>query len=137
MDNFEPKIIGFYCNWSSQMGVDAAGIEGASYPPSVRLIRVMCSGSVDPEVIIGAFKKGADGVLILGCHLGNCHYRLGNYNALRQVRLLQKTLEQFGVEKERLRMEWISVAEGKRFAGLVHQMTEELRRLGPLKRVSS
>ena len=133
MDNFEPRIIGFYCSWSSQTGVDSAGIEGASYPANLRLIRVMCSGSVDPEVIIEAFKKGADGVLILGCHLGNCHYRNGNYHALRRSLLLQKTLEQFGLEKERLRVEWVSVAEGKRFASLVSEMTEELRQLGPLK----
>jgi F420-non-reducing hydrogenase iron-sulfur subunit len=136
MDNFEPRIIGFYCNWSSQMGVDSAGVEGASYPPNLRLIRVMCSGSVDPEVIIEAFKRGADGVLILGCHLGNCHYRNGNYNALRRYRLLQKMLDQFGLERERLRLEWVSVAEGKRFAGLVGEMTEELRRLGPLRQLS-
>jgi F420-non-reducing hydrogenase iron-sulfur subunit len=136
MENFEPRIIGFYCNWSSQIGVDSAGVEGASYPANVRLIRVMCSGSVDPEVVIEAFKKGADGVLILGCHLGNCHYRVGNYNALRRFQLLQKTLDQFGFEKERLRLEWVSVAEGKRFAGLVGEMTEGIRRLGPLGQIS-
>ena len=133
MKHFEPRIIGFYCNWSSQMGVDSAGVEGASYPSNLRLIRVMCSGSVDPEVIIEAFKKGADGVLILGCHLGNCHYRNGNYNALKRYILLQKILDQFGVEKERLRLEWISVAEGKRFANLVGEMTEEIRKLGPMR----
>jgi len=96
----------------------------------------MCSGSVDPEVVIKAFKRGADGVLILGCHLGNCHYRNGNYNALRRYLLLQKTLEQFGLEKDRLRLEWVSVAEGKRFAGLVGEMTEALRKLGPLSHSS-
>jgi F420-non-reducing hydrogenase iron-sulfur subunit len=136
MNHFEPRIIGFYCNWSSQTGVDSAGVEGASYPSNLRLIRVMCSGSVDPEVVIEAFKKGADGVLILGCHLGNCHYRNGNYNTLRRIRLLQRTLEQFGLEKERLRLEWVSVAEGKRFAGLVNEMTEALRKLGPLKQLA-
>jgi len=136
MENFEPRIIGFYCNWSSQIGVDSAGVEGASYPANVRLIRVMCSGSVDPEVVIEAFKKGADGVLVLGCHLGNCHYRVGNYNALKRFQLLQKTLDQFGFEKERLRLEWVSVAEGKRFAGLVGEMTEGIRRLGPLGQIS-
>ena len=136
MENFEPRIIGFYCNWSAQIGVDSAGVEGASYPANVRLIRVMCSGSVDPEVVMEAFKKGADGILILGCHLGNCHYRNGNYNALRRYQLLQKTLDQFGFEKERLRLEWVSVAEGKRFAGLVGEMTEGLRKLGPLGQIS-
>jgi len=131
MDNFEPKIIGFYCNWSSQMGVDSAGIEGAPYPANLRLVRVMCSGSVDPEMVIEAFKRGADGVLILGCHLGNCHYRNGNYSVLKRHRLLGKVMEQFGLERERMRLEWVSVAEGKRFARLVGELTEELRRLGP------
>ena len=136
MENFEPRIIGFYCSWSSQIGVDSAGAEGASYPANLRLIRVMCSGSVDPEVVMEAFKKGADGILILGCHLGNCHYRNGNYSALRRYQLLQKTLSQFGFEKERLRVEWVSVAEGKRFAGLVGEMTEGIRKLGPLGQIS-
>ena len=136
MKDFELKIIGFYCNWSSQTGVDSAGVEGASYPPNLKLIRVMCSGSIDPELIVEAFKKGADGVLVLGCHLGNCHYRVGNYNALRRLRLLQRMLEQFGVERKRLRLEWVSVAEGRRFAGLVDQMTKELQKLGPLRRFS-
>jgi len=131
MDRFEPKIIGFHCNWSSQMGVDSAGVEGASYPTNLRLVRVMCSGSVDPEMVIEAFKRGADGVLILGCHLGNCHYRNGNYNALRRYRLLGRMLEQFGLEKERLRLECVSVAEGKRFAALAREVTAELRTLGP------
>ncbi len=136
MKHFEPRIIGFYCNWSSQIGIDSAGVEEASYPSNLRLMRVMCSGSVDPEVIIEAFKRGADGVLILGCHLGNCHYRNGNYNALKRYHLLQKTLEQFGVERERLRLEWVSVAEGKRFANLVGRWTDELRKLGPMRQFS-
>ena len=113
------------------MGVDSAGIEGAPYPANLRLVRVMCSGSVDPEMVIEAFKRGADGVLILGCHLGNCHYRNGNYSVLKRHRLLGKVMEQFGLERERLRLEWVSVAEGKRFARLAGELTEELRRLGP------
>jgi F420-non-reducing hydrogenase iron-sulfur subunit len=131
-EKFEPKIIGFLCNWCSYQGADLAGTSRLQYPPNLIPIRVMCSGRVDPSFILRAFSRGADGVLIFGCHLGDCHYEEGNYKALRRYKLLTKLLEQFGIEKERLRLEWVSAAEGDRFANLVAQITKEIKALGPL-----
>ncbi len=129
---FEPKIVGFLCNWCSYAGADLAGISRMQYPTNVRIIRVMCSGRVDPVFVLEAFKGGADGVLIAGCHLpSDCHYLSGNFKAQRRVALLKKVIEQFGIEPERLRIEWISASEGDRFAQLVKETTEQIRKLGP------
>jgi len=131
MENFEPKIIGFCCNWCSYAGADLAGISRIQYPPSLRMIRVMCSGAVDPEHILEAFRLGADGVFIGGCHPGDCHYMTGNLKTLRKISLMKKMLPQFGIEPERLRLEWVSAAEGQRFAQVVTEFTEEIKKLGP------
>jgi F420-non-reducing hydrogenase iron-sulfur subunit len=129
---FEPKIVGFLCNWCSYAGADLAGISRMQYPTNVRIIRVMCSGRVDPAFVLEAFKGGADGVLIAGCHLpSDCHYISGNFKAQRRITLLKKVLTQFGIEPERLRIEWISASEGDRFAKTMKEITEQIRKLGP------
>jgi len=134
MSDFEPKIIGFLCNWCSYAGADLAGVSRLQYPPNLRVVRVMCSGRVDPTFVFKALSEGADGVLIAGCHPGDCHYTDGNYNTLRRFSLMMKVLEQFGVEKERVRLDWISAAEGPQFARVVTEFTESLRKLGPFQR---
>jgi len=130
--SFEPKLVGFLCNWCSYTGADLAGTARMTYAPNLRIIRVMCSGRVDPQFVLKAFKEGADGVLISGCHPGDCHYQEGNYKALRRHRLLSKMLEQLGIEKERFRLEWVSAAEGAKFQQVCNSFTEEIRKLGPL-----
>jgi F420-non-reducing hydrogenase iron-sulfur subunit len=130
---FEPKLVGFLCNWCSYTGADLAGTARMTYAPNIRIIRVMCSGRVDPQFVLKAFAEGADGVLISGCHPGDCHYQEGNYKALRRAKLLSKMLEQFGIEKERFRLEWVSAAEGVKFQQVCNEFTEQVRRLGPLK----
>lgn len=132
-EKFEPKIIAFLCNWCSYAGADLAGISRIQYPPNVRVIRVMCSGRIDPTFVVKALNDGADGVLIGGCHPGDCHYLEGNYKAMRRYRLLMKLLEQFGVEKGRVRLAWISAGEGDRFAQIIKEITETVRKLGPFK----
>jgi F420-non-reducing hydrogenase iron-sulfur subunit len=129
---FEPKIVGILCNWCSYAGADLAGISRKKFAPNVRVIRVMCSGRVEPTFILKAFQAGADGVIILGCHPGDCHYIEGNYKTMRRIPLLKKMLAQFGIEDERVRLEWVSASEGDRFASIVNEMTEEVRKLGPL-----
>jgi F420-non-reducing hydrogenase iron-sulfur subunit len=131
-EGFEPRIVGFLCRWCSYLGADLAGTSRTQYPPNVVPIRVMCSGRVDPSFVLQALADGADGVLIAGCHPGDCHYQVGNYRALARYNLLQRMLEQFGIEKERVRLEWVSAAEGEKFASVVSDMTEQVRRLGPL-----
>lgn len=131
--SFEPKIVGFLCNWCAYTGADLAGTSRMKYPSNVRVIRVMCSGRVDPQFVVKAFEQGADGVLIAGCHPpSDCHYINGNYKTFRRFPLLVKLLSQFGIEEKRLRLEWVSAAEGEKFAKVVTEMTEEIRRLGPL-----
>lgn len=130
-DEFEPKIVGFLCNWCSYAGADLAGVSRIQYPPNLRIIRVMCSGRVDPAFILEAFISGADGVLIAGCHPGDCHYIAGNYKAQRRGILLKKLLEQFGVEPQRLRIEFVSASEGAKFAAVVKEMVEDIKKLGP------
>lgn len=130
---FEPKLVGFLCNWCSYTGADLAGTARMTYAPNIRIIRVMCSGRVDPQFVLKAFAQGADGVLISGCHPGDCHYQEGNYKALRRAKLLSKMLEQFGIEKERFRLEWVSAAEGVKFQQVCNEFTEQIRKLGPLK----
>jgi len=131
-EQFEPKIVGFLCNWCSYAGADLAGVSRIQYPTSIRIIRVMCSGRVDPAFILEAFQNGADGVLVAGCHLpSDCHYLSGNFKAQRRINLLKNVLEQFGIEPERLRLEWISASEGDRFATVIKDMTEQIKKLGP------
>lgn len=131
--SFEPKIVGFLCNWCSYAGADLAGTSRKKYAPNVRVVRVMCSGRVEPSFIIKAFQQGADGVLVCGCHPGECHYLEGNLKTKRRIPLLKKMLKQFGIEEERVRLEWVSASEGDRFAALVDEMTEQVRKLGPLR----
>ncbi|MBM3300491.1 MAG: hydrogenase iron-sulfur subunit [Deltaproteobacteria bacterium] len=129
---FEPRLVGFLCNWCSYTGADLAGTARMIYAPNVRIIRVMCSGRVDPQFVLKAFKEGADGVLISGCHFGDCHYKEGNYKAMRRYKLLSKMLEQFGIERERFRLEWVSAAEGVKFQQVCNEFTEQIKGLGPL-----
>ncbi|MDP2917820.1 MAG: hydrogenase iron-sulfur subunit [Dehalococcoidia bacterium] len=130
--HFEPRIVGFLCNWCAYTGADLAGTSRLKYAPNVDIIRVMCSGRVDPTFILKAFQLGADGVLICGCHPGDCHYSGGNYKAARRIAILKKLLKQFGIEPERLRLDWVSASEGERFASVVNEMTAQIRKLGPL-----
>lgn len=132
MSSFEPKIVGFLCKWCSYAGADLAGTNRLKCPSNVSSIRVNCSGRIDPTLVMKALALGADGVLIAGCHPGDCHYTNGNIKTLRRFKLLQKMLDQFGIERERVRLEWISAAEGERYAQVVRSMTEQIRSLGPL-----
>lgn len=129
---FEPVIIGFTCNWCSYRAADLAGTARTKYPPNVRLIRLMCSGRLDPTFVLKAFSEGADAVMVSGCHPGECHYIEQNYKAMRRFQLLQRTLEGLGIEPERLQLVWASAAEGVRLAGEIARVTEEVRALGPL-----
>ncbi|MBE0594059.1 MAG: hydrogenase iron-sulfur subunit [Gemmatimonadales bacterium] len=131
-EQFEPVIIGFTCNWCSYRAADLAGTARVKYPPNVRLIRLMCSGRLDPTFVLKALAGGADAVLITGCHPGECHYLEQNYKAMRRFRLLQRTLAQLGVEPGRVRLVWASAAEGVRLAHEIARMVEEVRALGPL-----
>lgn len=135
MKDFEPKIICFFCKWCTSAGADLAGTSRMEYKPNTVNIRLMCSSRLDPQHIIWAFKKGADGVLVGGCHPGDCHYIDGNYKTWRRVMLLKKMLKGFGIPEERLRLEWISSSEGKRFVEVTNEFIEEIRSLGPLKLV--
>lgn len=130
-ETFEPVIIGFCCNWCSYAGADLAGVSRQQYPPNLRIIRVMCSGMVHPSLVIDALTKGADGVLICGCHPGDCHYLEGNLKAENRKEAIELMLEDFGIEPERFRLEWVSASEGPRFAELIREMTETVRALGP------
>ena len=130
---FEPRIIGFLCNWCSYTGADLAGVSRLKYPPNIRVIRVMCSGRVDPAFIVKAFQFGADGILVAGCHPGDCHYTEGNYKAMRRMATLKHILRLFGIEEQRLRLEWISASEGDKYQEVVTEFTETVRSLGPLK----
>jgi F420-non-reducing hydrogenase iron-sulfur subunit len=131
-EKFEPLIIGFTCNWCSYRAADLAGTSRLKYPPNIRLIRLMCSGRLDPTFVLKALAGGADGVLITGCHPGECHYLEQNFKALRRVKLLQYTLAQFGIEPARVKLVWASAAEGVRLAEEITKMVEEVRELGPL-----
>jgi F420-non-reducing hydrogenase iron-sulfur subunit len=130
--SFEPKILGILCNWCTYTGADLAGTSRMKYAPNVRVIRVMCSGRVDPTLVLKGFQEGADGVLLGGCHPGDCHYQNGNMKTLRRIPMLQRVLEQFGIERGRLRLEWISASEGIRYQEVVNEFTEQVRALGPL-----
>jgi len=129
--NFEPKILGFLCNWCSYAGADLAGVSRLQYPSNIRVIRVMCSSAVNPLYVMRAFLNGIDGVLISGCHPGECHYISGNYYARKRIAILKKLLEVIGLKSERLRLEWVSASEGTVFAEVVRDFTETVRNLGP------
>ncbi|MFH1007314.1 MAG: hydrogenase iron-sulfur subunit [Candidatus Latescibacterota bacterium] len=130
-EQWRPKVIAFLCNWCSYAGADLAGTSRIQYPANVRIIRLMCSGSLDPVYVIRALMEGADGVLIGGCHPGDCHYISGNYKVRRRVSMLKTILEELGFEKDRLWLRWISASEGQRFAETIREVVENVQRLGP------
>lgn len=129
---FEPKLVGFLCNWCSYAGADKAGLAQKAYPHNFSVVRVMCSGRVDPGFVMAAFEKGADGVIILACHWGDCHYKEGNIRAIQRYRMLVRVLEQFGIRGDRCRLDYVSASEGEKFATIVNDMVADLRRMGPL-----
>ncbi len=131
MSSYEPKVVGFLCNWCSYAGADLAGTSRIPYPPNIRIVRMMCSARIDPSFVLAALARGADGVLVCGCHPGDCHYSEGNYKTMRRFPLLKTVLATYGIEDERVRLEWVSASEGQRFADIVADMTERLRALGP------
>ena len=131
MEEYEPLIVTYCCNWCSYAGADLAGTSRAQYPANVRIIRVMCSGMVHPSMVVNALMKGADGVLMCGCHPGDCHYIDGNLRAESRAEALELMLEDFGLEPERFRLEWVSASEGQKFVEVVSEMVEQLKELGP------
>lgn len=133
MAKFEPKLLGFLCNWCAYAGADLAGVSRYQYPPNMRVIRVMCSGRVDPLLVLKAFEQGIDGVAVLGCHPGDCHYQTGNYEAENKMNMTKQVLEKIGIEPERLYLDWVSAAEGKRFSEVISDFTERIRKIGPIK----
>lgn len=130
--SFEPRLVGFLCNWCSYTGADLAGTARLKYPPNMRVIRVMCSGRVDPNFIFDALARGADGVLVCGCHPGDCHYVEGNFKCQRRLPITRRIVEGMGVDPRRVRLEWVSASEGARFTEVVTSFTNEIRALGPL-----
>ena len=133
MAEFEPKLLGFLCNWCAYAGADLAGVSRYQYPPNMRVIRVMCSGRVDPLLVLKSLKQGIDGVAVLGCHPGDCHYQTGNYEAENKMKMTKQVLEKIGIEPERLYLDWVSAAEGKRFSEVISDFTERIRKIGPIK----
>ena len=131
VEGFEPRIVGFLCNWCSYAGADMAGTARICYPSNIRIIRVPCSARVDPLLVVKAFQMGADGVMVAGCHPGDCHYTEGNYYARRRFALLHPFLEYLGIERDRFRVEWVSASEGKKWSQVVSSFTEDVVRLGP------
>jgi F420-non-reducing hydrogenase iron-sulfur subunit len=129
---WEPRLVAFFCNWCTYTAADLAGVSRMKHAPNVRIIRVMCSGRVDPQFVLDAFAKGADGVLIGGCHIGDCHYVEGNYKALRRVQMLRRILREMGIEDDRFRLEWISASEGEKVKLVINDMVTKVRTLGPL-----
>ena len=129
---WEPRIVAFFCNWCTYLAADLAGTTRLKYSPNVRVVRVMCSGRIDPQFVLEAFAKGADGVLIGGCHPGDCHYESGNYKTLRRYPILRRLLGEMGIEPERFRLEWISASEAEPLKAVVNDMVERIRALGPL-----
>ena len=132
-DGWQPRIVAFLCNWCSYTGADLAGISRIQWDPAVSIVRIMCTGRMDPTFIAKAFRLGADGVIVSGCHPGDCHYQEGNYKALRRVHLLRRLLEGFGIDPDRLRLVWVSASEGDRWAVTANEMAQEIRRLGPVE----
>lgn len=134
-NTWEPKIVGFLCNWCSYAGADFTGTSRLNYPANIRILRVPCSGRVDPLLVVRAFMEGADGVLVAGCHPGDCHYSEGNYYARRRYAVMQRLIEYLGMEPERLRVEWVSASEGVKFSKVVTDLTEKVKALGPARKV--
>ena len=129
---FNPKIVGFLCTWCSYTGADLAGTSRIKYPQNVTVIRTMCSGRVDPKFVLKAFASGADGVIVMGCHPGDCHYVSGNYKTMARIPLLRNMIKEFGIEPERLELQWVSAAEGDRFAEVITGFVEKIKEMGPL-----
>ena len=134
---WEPKIVAFLCSWCSYVGADLAGTSRIVYPENVRIIRVPCSGRIDPVFVLRSFQEGADGVLISGCHPGDCHYNEGNYYARRRMLMLRKLLEFSGIESERVQMSWVSASEGGKWAEVVTEVTADISRLGPIRTIGT
>ncbi|MDK9721511.1 MAG: hydrogenase iron-sulfur subunit [Rhodospirillales bacterium] len=134
---FEPKIVAFLCKWCSSAGSDLAGVSRLQYPSNAVPITIMCSGSMSPMFVLSAFNKGADGVLVSGCHPGDCHYLKGNFYARRKIYLVQKLLQFIGLENDRFRMSWVSAAEGVKFAGVVDEFVKDVKKLGPQTRLKA
>jgi coenzyme F420-reducing hydrogenase delta subunit len=133
MSEFEPNIVAFLCNWCSYAGADLTGTTRTHYPPTVKVIRVMCTGRVNPLFVAQVLRTGADGVLISGCHPGECHYMKGNFLARRRFLIMRNLLEFIGIDPQRIRMSWVSASEGKKFADVITEVTEEIKKLGPLQ----
>ena len=131
-NNWEPTIVGFLCNWCAYQGADLAGTSRMAYAPNVRIVRVMCTGRIDPTFVLKAFQSGADGVIVAGCHPGDCHYSEGNYKTMRRVALLRRLLSQMGIEPERFRLEWVSAGEGAKWAQIADEMAAAIKAKGPL-----
>lgn len=130
---FEPRIVGFLCNWCSYAGADKAGMSQIPYPPNVQILRVMCTGRIEPQFILKAFERGADGVLVLACHPGDCHYKEGNLRAAQRQAMLSRVLEQMGIARQRCRFDYVSAGEGEKFARIVTEMVAGVKECGPLK----
>jgi len=135
-EDFEPKIIGFLCNWCSYTGADLAGTSRLQYPSNIRIIKVMCSGRINPQFVLMSFQEGADGVLVSGCHPGDCHYIEGNYHARRKLTLLQDLMEIMGIDPKRFQISWVSASEGHKFAEVVTKFTKQVKELGPQTKLS-
>ncbi|MBU0479027.1 hydrogenase iron-sulfur subunit [bacterium] len=135
ISNWQPKIIAFLCNWCSYAGADLAGISRLQYPPNVRIIRVPCSGRMNPLYIIRSLQRGVDGVLVSGCHPGDCHYLTGNYHARRKFAIINSLLQYVGIEPGRIHFSWVSASEGGKFAEVIKQVTEDVKKLGPAKKM--
>ena len=133
MNNYEPTIVTFLCNWCSYAGADTAGGARKEYPANIRIIKVMCSGRVEPSWVLDALKQGADGVLVLGCHPGDCHYKKGNYKAERRYNTLKKMLDEIGIEEDRVKLDWVGASEGDKFVKITKDMVERIKALGPIK----
>jgi len=133
---WQPKIVAFLCNWCSYAGADLAGVSRMQYPPTIRVVRVPCSGRINPLFLVAALQNGADGVLVSGCHPGDCHYLSGNLVARRKFAVVKNMLEYIGIEPGRVQFSWVSASEGGRFAALIAQVTEDVRRLGPQKKLA-
>jgi F420-non-reducing hydrogenase iron-sulfur subunit len=131
-NNYEPRIVGFLCNWCAYQGADLAGTSRMAYAPNIRIVRVMCTGRIDPTFVLKAFQSGADGVIVAGCHPGDCHYSEGNYKTMRRIAMLRKLLSQMGIDDERFRLEWVSAGEGAKWAQIADEMSAALKKKGPL-----
>jgi len=137
MSDFEPRIVGFLCNWCSYAGADAAGNRKMEHPPNFNVIRVMCSGRVDPQMVLKAFAEGADAVAIFGCHFGDCHYKKGNWNAYARYKMLKKLLPDLGIDPDRFHLEWISASESEKYVTKVTEIVEKTRTMGPIPQEKS